>query len=70
MKRIVFFDLEGILTEGECWNNIKDKFWVGDFVEEYLALYEEGKIGYEEWRMKLAKIWKENKNTKQQFKIC
>jgi len=64
--KIAFLDLEGTLTKGECWSNIKDKFGAEEFAEEYQKLYDEGKIGYEEWRRKLVEAWA-GKAAKQQF---
>lgn len=67
MKKIAFFDLEGTLTEGSSWNHIKIKFGAKELSDEYDLLYEEGKVGFEEWRRQLSSIWAKNKVTKQQF---
>ena len=64
--KIAFLDLEGTLTKGECWSSIKDKFGAEEFLEEYQRFYDEGKIGYEEWRRKLVEAWT-GKVSKQQF---
>jgi HAD superfamily phosphoserine phosphatase-like hydrolase len=67
MKRIAFCDLEGTLIKGRAWEHIRDKFGAKELSDEYDKLYEEGKVGFEEWRRELVKIWKENKVSKQQF---
>ena len=67
MKRLAFFDLEGTLVEDTAWNHIKTKFGTKELSGEYDKLYAEGKVGFEEWRRELVKIWKKNKVTKQQF---
>jgi len=67
MVKIAFFDLEGTLTKGGSWEKVKYKFGAKKLSEEYDKLYEEGKVGFEEWRRDLAKIWKKNRITKQQF---
>ena len=63
MTKIAFFDLEGTLVKGDtAWTLVKDKFGVPKEVDqEYQQLYDQGKIGFEEWRRKLAEIWRENK---------
>jgi len=70
MNRIAFFDLEGTLVKGEtAWIKVKDKFGVTKEVDkEYQKLYDEGKIGFEEWRRKLAEIWRESKVKLSDFK--
>jgi len=65
--KIVFCDLEGTLIDDTAWNRIKTKFGAKELSDRYDKLYAEGKIGYEEWRRELVKIWKENKVSKQQF---
>jgi len=48
---------------------VKDKFGVPNEVdEEYQKLYDQGKIGFEEWRRKLAEIWRSAKVKKDDFK--
>ena len=48
---------------------MKDKFGVPNEVdEEYQKLYDQGKIGFEEWRRKLAEIWRSAKVKKDDFK--
>jgi HAD superfamily phosphoserine phosphatase-like hydrolase len=65
--KIAFIDLEGTLVKGESWNKVKTKFGAKTLSDEYDKLYAEGKVGFEEWRRELVKIWKKNKVTKQQF---
>ena len=65
--KIAFLDLEGTLVKTESWNKVKIKFGAEKLSNEYDKLYAEGKVGYEEWRRELVKIWKKNKVTKQQF---
>jgi HAD superfamily phosphoserine phosphatase-like hydrolase len=65
--KIAFLDLEGTLVKTESWNKVKTKFGAKKLSDEYDKLYAEGKVGYEEWRRELVKIWKKNKVTKQQF---
>lgn len=67
MTRIAFFDLEETLVKGIAWKKVWDKFGAEKIKDEYLRLYDEGKIGFEEWRRELVKIWKANKVTKKQF---
>lgn len=67
MKRIAFLDLEGTLVESSAWYNVKDLFGAKELSKKYGKLYDEGKVGFEEWRRELVKIWKENKATKKQF---
>ncbi len=66
MKRIAFCDLGGTLIELGSWGSVRNKFGAKEMSEEYDMLYEEGKVGFEEWRKELVEIWK-NKVTKQQF---
>jgi len=70
MNKIAFFDLEGTLVKGEtAWTLVRDKFGVSKEVdEEYQKLYDDGKIGFEEWRRKLAEIWTLAKVKKDDFK--
>ena len=65
--KIAFLDLEGTLVKTESWNKVKTKFGTKKLSDKYDKLYAEGKVGYEEWRRELVKIWKKNKVTKQQF---
>ena len=65
--KIAFIDLEGTLVKSESWNKVKIKFGAKELSDEYDQLYAEGKVGFEEWRRELVKIWKKNKVTKQQF---
>ncbi len=65
--KITFLDLEGTLVKTESWNKVKIKFGAKKLSDEYDKLYAVGKVGYEEWRRELVKIWKKNKVTKQQF---
>jgi len=65
--KIAFIDLEGTLIENAAWDHIKTKFGAKELSDEYDKLYAEGKVGFEEWRRELARIWRENKATKQQF---
>jgi len=67
MKRIAFFDLEGTLVKRDSWDKVKGKFGAKELTKKYDKFYEEGKVGYEEWRERLVEIWKENKVIKQQF---
>jgi phosphoserine phosphatase len=70
MARIAFFDLEGTLVKGQAaWIKVRDKFGVAKEVDqEYQKLYDEGKIGFEEWRRKLAEIWRAGKVRLEDFK--
>jgi len=70
MNKIAFFDLEGTLVKGQtAWIKVKDKFGVpNETDQEYQKLYDEGKIGFEEWRRKLAEIWKAAKVKLDDFK--
>jgi HAD superfamily phosphoserine phosphatase-like hydrolase len=65
--KIAFIDLEGTLILGSEWNNLKDKFSAKELSDKYGKLYDEGKVGFEEWRQELSKIWHKNKVTKEQF---
>jgi phosphoserine phosphatase len=67
MKKIAFIDLEGTLILGSEWNNLRDKFGAFELSKTYSKLYDEGKIGFEEWRQELARVWRENKATKDMF---
>ena len=67
MKKLAFIDLEGTLIKDTAWNHIKTKFGAKELSDEYDQLYAEGKVGFEEWRRELVRIWKEYKTTKQQF---
>jgi phosphoserine phosphatase len=67
MKKLAFIDLEGTLIHGSEWENLRDKFGAAELSKTYSKLYDRGKIGFEEWRQELAKIWNLNKTTKQQF---
>ena len=58
--KIAFLDLEGTLVKSESWNKVKIKFGAKKLSDEYDKLYAEGKVGYEEWRRELVKIWKKN----------
>lgn len=65
--KIAFIDLEGTLILGSEWENIRNKFGAKELSDNYSKLYDSGKIGFEEWRRELAKIWKKSKATKAQF---
>jgi len=65
--KLAFIDLEGTLINGTEWENIKDKFGAEELSREYSKLYDAGKIGFEEWREKLAEVWHKNKATKKDF---
>ena len=65
--KIAFCDLEGTLIEVWGWWYIKDFFGAKKLSDEYAELYKEGKVGFEEWRRELSRVWKENKVTKKQF---
>lgn len=65
--RIAFCDLEGTLVEGTAWNKIKTCFGAKELSDEYDKLYSEGKVGFEEWRRKLAEIWRTNKARREDF---
>ncbi|MBW2982380.1 HAD-IB family phosphatase [Candidatus Woesearchaeota archaeon] len=65
--KIAFLDLEGTLVKCESWNKVKTKFGAKELSDAYDKLYAEGKVGFEEWRRELVKVWKKNKVTKQQF---
>ena len=68
MVKLAFCDLEGTLLKGRtAWEDIKTKFGAKELSDEYDQLYAEGKVGFEEWRRELVKIWKDYKVTKQQF---
>lgn len=67
IKKIAFCDLEGTLIEVWGWWHIKDCFGAKKLSDEYTELYHEGKVGFEEWRQELAKIWRKNKVTKKEF---
>ncbi|MBW2978101.1 HAD-IB family phosphatase [Candidatus Woesearchaeota archaeon] len=70
MTKIAFFDLEGTLVKGEtAWIKVRDKFGVPKEIDkEYQKLYDEGKIGFAEWRRRLAEIWRETKLKLEDFK--
>jgi len=65
--KIAFLDLEGTLVDDTAWNKIKVKFGAKELSDKYDKLYAEGKVGFEEWRRELARIWKENKVNKKRF---
>lgn len=65
--KIAFCDLEGSLIETGNWEKIAVAFGNSEWYSRFLEKYNEGKIGFEEGRRDLEKIWKEKKITKQQF---
>lgn len=67
MTKIAFIDLEGTLIDLGNWSRIARKFGAEKITDEFFKLYEQGKIGFYEWRRELVKIWKKNKVTRQQF---
>ena len=55
--KIAFCDLEGTLIEVWGWWYIKDFFGAKKLSDEYAKLYEEGKIGFEEYCQLGSYVW-------------
>ncbi|MBW2995750.1 HAD-IB family phosphatase [Candidatus Woesearchaeota archaeon] len=67
MKKIAFVDLEGTLISLGNWSKLAKSFGNEGWYKDFLELYEEGKISYEEGRRQLEKIWQKQKITKKQM---
>ncbi len=65
--KLAFCDLEGTLINTGNWEKVADKFGAAEWYNDFLKNYEEGRVGYEEGRRDLEKIWRKNKVKKEQF---
>lgn len=56
--KIVFFDVDGVLTEvRSSWQYVHERLGVSERALEAVKLFEEGRIGYEEWMRLDTSLW-------------